>query len=134
MCEVWSTRAIYHYLRDKNLVVAFIQETHGTSKCENVWRSEWGQKMWFSQGKSNARGVAILCTKYGASMEKVYQDQEGRVLMCKLAVENKTYLLCNVYAPNQDSPKFFQNLFKKVGQVEADHVVIGGDFNLTINP
>ena len=39
----------------------------------------------------------------------------------------------NIYAPNIDSPGFFENIFKKTLELQAVHYIIGGDFNLMLN-
>ena len=40
----------------------------------------------------------------------------------------------NVYAPNHDEPEFFLSLLEKVTNVQSDHVVLGGDLNIWLNP
>ena len=39
----------------------------------------------------------------------------------------------NIYAPNNDQPDFFSNIFNIVLKMNMDHLVIGGDYNLVLN-
>ena len=43
-------------------------------------------------------------------------------------------LLVNIYAPNKDDVAFFQECFKHVDSFMVEYQVIGGDFNVTLNP
>ena len=61
-------------------------------------------------------------------------DHEGRYIICNIEIDNTKYTICNVYAPNEDNPNFFRNLLKKVDKMSQEYVIIGGDFNLTLEP
>ena len=62
----------------------------------------------------------------------------GRFIILKVDIEDKVYLLVNIYAPNKDKHivKFFNCLHKTL-QMEADldceeNIIIGGDFQLSL--
>ena len=127
--------SIFNYFRDKNLDVIFVQETHCTRKTKKLWQSEWVGNWLSSSGNSQARGVAILFkpdSKF--SIVKSYTDDIGRYVICNVERENVKYTLCNIYAPNQDDPEFFHSVFKTLEKVATENVIIGGDFNLTLDP
>ena len=42
--------------------------------------------------------------------------------------------MINVYAPNQDDPRFFKTLKELIEQADADYDIMCGDFNLVLNP
>ncbi len=48
-----------------------------------------------------------------------------------LLSENKN--LINVYGPNEDDPKFYNNLFLAISNLSG-HYVVAGDFNCTLEP
>ena len=51
------------------------------------------------------------------------------------AKNEDSYGCVNIYAPvDQDDPKFFQNLFQEMSKLECDFWLMGGDFNLTLDP
>ena len=45
-------------------------------------------------------------------------------------INDKDYSLVNVYGPNNDDPNFFELLKVKLEQVNNEHIIIGGDFNV----
>ena len=42
-------------------------------------------------------------------------------------------MLVNPYAPNFDTPSFFNDVFKLINQWDNDQKIIAGDFNLVFN-
>ena len=91
----------------------FLQETHFTIATEKQWKNEWGAETITCHGGSNSRGVAILrkngvdCTIYRKIL-----DPLGRYIILKAQIQEKIYVLINVYAPNKDKElvKFFDSL------------------------
>ena len=57
--------------------------------------------------------------------------QEVRFLMMNDDDVNMT--LANIYAPNEDNPAFFQDLFYRLSDFNCDDIVIGGDFILVFD-
>ena len=89
-------------------------------------------------GESNSRGVAILtnCVSNPVT-SKILIDKDGRCVSAVFEVQGKTYILCNIYAPNHDDPDFFVKLIKQLDQYSEcvhDGLIIGGDLNLVMNP
>ena len=41
--------------------------------------------------------------------------------------------MANLYAPNNDEPRFFQDFFVHLDDFQCDHLIIGGDFNLVLD-
>ena len=60
--EVTKRTAIFDFYRNKCDVLC-LQETHCSEPDEQIWKSEWGGQIVFSNGTSAARGVAICCKK-----------------------------------------------------------------------
>ena len=54
---------IFYYLHKKGADIVFLQETYSQIAKEKLWSAEWSNKIWFSHGASDARGVAILFNK-----------------------------------------------------------------------
>ena len=47
----------------------------------------------------------------------------------------KRYLVCNVYAPNNDDDQVFVDVIERIESVQGpDFTILGGDFNLVMNP
>ena len=51
-------------------------------------------------------------------------------------ISNGTNLLTlvNIYTPNEDDPKFFQLLFEHLSAFRSEEIIIGGDYNLVLDP
>ena len=101
--------------------------------------NEWGAEMISCHGSSNSRGVAILlkngidCTIY----HKIV-DPEGRYLILKACIQDKDYVLINVYAPNKDKDElnFFNNLrsiLKNENLDSVDNIILEGDLNCPLD-
>ena len=117
--------------------VMFLQETYCKDESGNkqIWSNEWGGKMYFNCGESNARGVLILVSnKLHHRTCEIINDGEGRIIGIQMNVNEQRWLLVNLYAPNVDNPGFFQNLFKTIYETPHDYLILGGDFNLVLNP
>ena len=101
-----------------------------------MWENEWGGKIYASYGESNACGVAIAINpKSKVKITKVLDDNRGRLLCAKLQMENIAYTLCNIYAPNCDEPKFYEDCIRRVeSYTDCEQKIIGGDFNLVMDP
>ena len=128
-------KAIFQYLRDKQLDIVFIQESHITNSTVEDWQNEWGCKWQCAMGNSWSGGTCILTNnKWTSAISQVQTDPNGRYVMCTLQMEETKLTLCNLYAPNVDDPRFFVNLLEKVNEYENEHVIIGGDFNLVMEP
>ena len=128
-------REIWHYLHTKKVDICFLQETHSTKGCEKQWSTEWGNKIWFSHGASNARGVAILFSKrVKVKLCNAEYSKMGRFILLHVEVSGRKMLLVNIYAPNVDSPGFFQEIFGSIERYHVDTYLIAGDLNLAIDP
>ena len=108
-------KQIFRYLHEKEIDVAFLQETHATKSCHRRWQNEWDGKILYSDQNSSSRGVAILFNdrKNKLKIYKVDRDEEGHLLYAQLELNELKYHLINVYAPNDDDVQFFVTLFEK---------------------
>ena len=119
--------------------IIYLQETHCTESHENSWRSIWKGEMFFSHGLSTARGVAILLPcDFDIVVDKVIKDKEGRFLMLVTTFNEQTLILANVYAPTKDKKEkqlnFLNYVYDSLQEYSDKNVLLGGDFNVTLNP
>ena len=81
----------------------FLQETHSIAATKNQWRNEWGAEMISCHGSSNSRGVAILFKNgIDCTINHKIVDPDGRYIILKACIQDRDYVLINVYAPNKD--------------------------------
>ena len=127
-------RQIFKMLHENNYDIAFLQESHTSKSMEKRIRNEWGAKVIFSHGKTNARGVTTLFSKnLNISIVNSFRSEEGRYIITKVKIDNNEVLLCNVYAPNEDDPVFFSELFMKINNFQITNVIFGGDLNTLLD-
>ena len=125
-------RAIFNYCRNR-ADISILQETHSLPKNEQVWQTEWGSRIWFSHGSSNAKGVCILKDKNcSADIKKLGADTDGRVIWISVSVELFNFVIVGIYAPNKDCPEFYRNIKNILSTVQHNKMVIG-DYNLVLN-
>ena len=65
-------KQIFRNMYDKSANIVCLQETHAVKKAHKFWKNEWGGQIYFSDGETNARGVAILFdSKFQLEQRKV---------------------------------------------------------------
>ena len=102
---------------------------------ESVVKHDWDGEVYLNGSRSNARGVAILISKnFEYKVIKIEKDHDGNLLVMDLEIEDTKVRIINIYGPNTDDVDFYRKVKSKVGDNEQDHLVICGDFNLTLNP
>ena len=135
MGDCVKRRRVYRYLKRNNADIALLQETHCEKSKEHIWTNEWGNKCLYSNGSSTSRGVAILFRKRSANwVSEVRRDMDGRYILCKVTIGEYTYCIANIYVHNNDVPEFFKEVFNAIREMDCIHVIMGGDFNVVIDP
>ena len=120
--------------KGKKISVFFLQEAHCTKETENMWRSEWGYQAIFSSYFSESAGVCILFNNnFSFEIAKQFSDPEGRFILCDIKTDSKIVTLLNIYAPNNDDPTFFENIYEHLNSFECEEIVFGGNFNLVLD-
>lgn len=126
---------VLNYLKDKNYNIYFLQDTHFTSDEEQNIQLFWDGKTYFSSFRSNSRGVAILFkNNFDFKVKNTTCDANGNFLIVEVEIENKDFLLVNVYGPNTDQPGFYSNLRNEIEKLYINqHIILAGDFNVVLN-
>ena len=134
-CEIFEWLKTYHM---GNESIIFLQETHSTPEIEKLWIRDWGAPIFFSHGTSASAGVAILLPRnINPDLVKMKRQEDGRKMLIELASFEEKIFLLNVYAPTSNCHKaqseFIDGLVSDMEQY-ADSLIIGGDFNIHLNP
>ena len=126
---------VFSWLKDQAATIFFLQETHTTPDVEKMWMEEWGSpNIFFSHGTSNSKGTCILFRSLNrCQLKKQFTDKEGRFVIIDLEIDDKIITLVNIYAPNTDSPEFFDSILIQLESFECQSFIFGGDFNCTLN-
>lgn len=122
-------------LKSNKCDVVFLQETHMSSVEVMKLCCGWVGHVYYSEGSSNSRGVAILVNKnVQFKLIKQIKDSSGRMIIILVEIQGQKMVLANVYAPNGDAPEFFVELESKLGVMGQHYLVLGGDLNLLMDP
>ena len=123
----------FAFLKKKCPDVICIQETHCQIEYEELWKNQVGFEIIFSNGTSSSRGVAT-CIKKSSDIKivKISKDQQGRILIVDVDLQNVVFTIVNLYAPNEDDPDFFLELFALLQNHKNEEIVMTGDFNLVM--
>jgi exonuclease III len=117
--------------------VIFLQEMHCLNKDKSYWSNEWKGNMVLSYGTNDRCGVGIL---FKDSLEhKIINsvvDNNGRYILLRCLIQDRTFVLLNVYAPNREKEHtiFLQHILSKMIDFikeEDEYFILGGDWNVT---
>ena len=128
-------KAIFKWLLDKKFDVVFLQECYSCDKDEPFWLNDWGGKGIFSHGTKHSKGTVILFRQgFDIQIKEHKEDSEGRYIIAKVIIEEESFVLINLYAPNRMAEKeiFFVELKKEIESVpdiEENHIIMAGDWN-----
>ena len=125
-------RAFFDYHR-QNADILLIQETHSSEEMAKYWEAEWGGKIIYSHGTTSARGVAACFTKSMFQLvERFELCHDGRTILFDIKISEIVITFVVVYAPNEDTPSYFEGISKKL-QSMSEHKITLGDFNLALD-
>ena len=97
--------------------IVLVQESHSTPEQHQIWSSEWGGRILFADGEGDARGVAIMI-RPGLNIEiaKISKREDGRAIIMDCEIGEMKLIVANIYAPNDDQPQFFLDLFENISE------------------
>ena len=128
-------RDVVSYLSQKKPNIVCLQDTHLISKDQNKLRSMAKCECLVNGLKTNSRGVVILLyNNFEYTLLNHGSDSNGNLLYVDINAGALTLRIINIYAPNVDTPSFFQNINTLIEENTMDHLVLCGDFNLVLNP
>lgn len=115
-------------------LVVYLQETHLLPIEVIKIKRSWPGQVISASYLSHTRGVMILIHKsVPFKVDNVIRDIGGRYLIVQGTLINEKINMINIYAPNNDNPKFFENLFLLISSLPGK-TLIAGDFNCTLDP
>ena len=135
LSESKKRKDVFDYLRQQNLNIIFLQETHWPENMENFIRSSWGYNLFVAGTETNKAGVAIIISpNIEYKVHNVLRDKSGYYIIMDVEILGTRVTLANVYGPsNRDSPHFFVDVFNHIQQMDNDEVIVGGDWNCPLD-
>jgi exonuclease III len=88
----------------------------------------------FHNSHLNSRGTAILISnKVKYAITDSFSDDSCNILLLKIMIANSTITIGSIYGPNTDDETFYVQLQEKISLFNSDYVVVGGDWNATLD-
>lgn len=123
-------RDVFQYFRHQNCSTLCLIDTYFTLDMEQTVRVEWGYETYYSSFALNSRGIAIMFTNnFEFKVHEQLSDNYGNYLVLDISIEGKRITLLTIYGPNEDCPKFYENISDIISNLSND-VIMVGDFNL----
>ena len=133
--DMTKRRDVFNYLRNKNFSIICLQETHFNENMEKLVKSEWGYKCFFDSYATISKGVAILfLNNFQHDVHKIKTGGNGAYIVLDLTIESKRFTLVNLYAPNRDTPLFFENIKREIESLPNTECIAVGVWNLELDP
>lgn len=127
-------KKVFTMLKEQDLDIIMLQESHSTQNIQHLWQAEWGGKIFCAHGTSESRGVMIAIRRGVIyDIKQIYKDIDGRAIVMEIKIENNWYVFANIYAPNEDDPAFYINVANMIDACENRNVIWAGDFNLVLD-
>ena len=129
---------MFEYFKDKigHGGILFLQETHSSVDTEKQQNDKFKGQLYFTHGKTNSYGVLIAF--YGninVVVKNQFNDDNGRILILEVMIDDTQYLLVNVFNANTEQLKFYKIslLSQKILIAFSNNKIIDGDFNLVFS-
>lgn len=140
----WNVKGLNHPVKRKKVLthlkhlktgIAFLQETHLRRLDHARLKCGWVGQIFHTTFQAKARGVAILMDKHVTfTPSSSITDPNGRYIIVTGQLYNTKVMLANIYAPNTEDAQFFHHLFKQLPDLNSHLLIMGGDFNLCLDP
>ena len=132
---------VFNHLKKKSKKGIFLlQETHSSKEFERTLKDEWGGDIYFSHGKTDSCGLAILISSgLDLNITEENTNNQGRAQYIKISIkEDEDILICNIYAPTRNKVEeqllVLAAVKSQLETLEYVHLLLGGDFNTIFQP
>jgi len=117
------------WLSNLSAGIVCLQEVHASTVSEaQSWFSSYGFQVAYSPGTALSCGSVILFRSI-FHLCNVWNDSEGRFVLCEFSFRDCTFRVCSAYAPNRnpDRDEFFDFVVDSVDP--SVPTIMCGDFN-----
>lgn len=127
--------ALLREARSLKADIIFAQETHfAANKCPRLNFQHFSH-LYLANGLKNACGVFIAIKNSVAFRHIcIIPDPQGQYIILICELNQTVFTLVNLYAPNTKQRRFLAPLLAKALEEKQGTLIIGGDFNLILNP
>ena len=119
--------------------ILFLQETHADETMLIKWQKDWPYQIYVSNGTKRSGGVAILIPDdIDHKIRWRHNDNSGNLIILGLTINDEDLTLANCYFPTKDKQTeqliLLETLKDVLIQHENESIIIGGDFNIILDP
>ncbi|XP_077341175.1 uncharacterized protein LOC143986639 [Lithobates pipiens] len=127
---------VLNLISKQKVDVAFLQETHfRTGQIPNFISRKYPTAYHSSNPSAKTKGVSILIARHIPwQLEESIIDPDGRYVFLKGTIYNKPVTLATIYSPNTAQVSFFRKVADLLTNFQAGLTVLGGDFNVVLQP
>ncbi|KAM9330868.1 E1A-binding protein p400-like [Gastrophryne carolinensis] len=127
---------VLYDLHKQKVSILMLQETHFQEGRVPVLNGRYFPSWFHSPNPSGRSRCASIANHKSVPFTEIERlvDPEGRFIFVKVLIHHRKYTLANLYLPNHDQVVAFQRYSKKLEDFMEGVVILGGDFNLALNP
>ena len=127
---------VLDFLRCQSADIICLQELHVALAKENIFKNQWGGRAWIAPVSSASGGVGIFIqNKLSCNFIDVVTNHKGSAIFLSLEIHGVRIKIGNVYGPpERDDHLFFEEIFRQADSDQQEHLIICGDWNLSLNP
>jgi exonuclease III len=102
--------AVFQYLKDEHIDIAFLQETYVTQDFIGKFNQDWAGNIFHGYSDSNhSKGVAILFNEgLFCNVLNSHRSEDGRRIMLNIHINEVDFCLVSAYAPDKSRVDFIK--------------------------
>ena len=92
--------------------------------------------MFFCHGSKHSKGTVIMFNpSLDVEIIECTTSEKGLIITLEARTDDTNFIFVNIYAPNglAQQMKFFEGLRSKLVKYANESIIVGGDFNCTLN-
>lgn len=114
------------FFRKRGVQIALPQETHIVRRDVNRPSNKFFRVIAYSSAINKTKGVAIICRRnLHFELLGTWSDNEGRIAIAKIHIENRDIALDSIYAPNAFDRGFYDLATKSLLDLTGFKLTIG---------
>ena len=126
---------VLNYLTEQNPDILCLQDTHWVNEDLKSIKNCGLVNASYMALEQTQGGVAILIgEKFDYKISVIEKDEVGNFISVLLTMSDCSIKLINIYAPNNDSPQFFEFVKGNIEDSSYEYCIIWGDLNLVLDP